>query len=249
VSPAAALFLYVLVALGGLGLFLAMPRLGRRSALPGGMIGLGAVFGLIALFATSISGEPESRGYFYFFAAVAVLAAGRVVTHPKPVYSAIYVVVLVIAVAVLLVLQQAEFLAVALLIIYAGAILVTYLFVIMLAQQPGSPVHDCQAREPFAAMLAGFVLLGAITGTIAASSGAAAVESSAAVPVANFESHTVAIGAAVMTKYVVVLEIAGVLLLISMIGAIALSKKRVPSEAIRMPRAPLGEVGKEVEPF
>ena len=52
-----------------------------------------------------------------------------------------------------------------------------------------------------------------------------------------------------MTKYVVALEIAGVLLLVAMIGAIALSKKQVPTEGFRPPGKPLGEIGKRVEPF
>ena len=96
-----------------------------------------------------------------------MLAASRVITHPKPVYCAIYFVLVVVAVAALLVLQQAEFLAVALIIIYAGAILVTYLFVIMLAHQGGSPTYDRRAREPFLAILAAFVLMAAVAGKAA----------------------------------------------------------------------------------
>lgn len=249
--PTTAVLLYAIIALGGLGLYFAMPRLDRASALPGGLIALSAVLGLIGFFAVKLAVPHAERGYFYLFATVAVLAAGRVITHPKPVYSAIYVVVLVLAVAALLLLQHAEFVALALVIIYAGAILVTYLFVIMLAQQPGAPVYDRQVREPLAATLAGFFLLGAIAGALAnlTAHGTAAPASrvDAAEPMAA--GNTLAIGTAVMTKYVVVLEIAGVLLLVSMIGAIALSKKRIPSEVIRTPRPALGEIGKEVEPF
>jgi len=62
-------------------------------------------------------------------------------------------------------------------------------------------------------------------------------------------SNTLAIGELVMTKYVVALEIAGALLLIAMVGAIALSKKKVPMEGFRPPREPLGEIGKRVKPF
>ena len=63
--------------------------------------------------------------------------------------------------------------------------------------------------------------------------------------------NTMAIGAAVMTKYVVALEIGGILLLVSMIGAIALTRKKVTSEGwvAAEPRKPLGQVGREVEPF
>jgi hypothetical protein len=61
--------------------------------------------------------------------------------------------------------------------------------------------------------------------------------------------NTISIGAAVMTQHVVALELAGVLLLISMVGAIALSRKRITSDMIRTPHRALGNVGKEVEPF
>src|SRR5262249_55315565 len=59
-------------------------------------------------------------------------------------------------------LQAAPFLAAATIIIYAGAIVVTFLFVIMLAQQAGFSSADQRSREPFLASVAGFVLLGAL---------------------------------------------------------------------------------------
>lgn len=243
-SPATAFILYCIFALGGLGLYFAMPRMHRSTSKVGTIVGLAAVAGLIALLAGQYAGPIGSRGFFYLFATVAVLSAARVITHPKPVYSAIYVVALVVAVAALLVLQQAEFLAVALIIVYAGAILVTYLFVIMLAQQPGEQVCDVQAREPFTATLVGFILMGLIAGgAVTALSPAAAAQ--AAMP----EGNTLAIGSLVMTKYIVVLQIAGLLLLISMVGAIALSKKRVPHDYVQTAQAPLGQIGREVEPF
>ena len=59
---------------------------------------------------------------------------------------------------------------------------------------------------------------------------------------------TLAMGQTVMTRYVVALELAGVLLLVAMLGAVALSRKRIPSSAADE-RRPIGEIGKEVEPF
>ena len=67
------------------------------------------------------------------------VGAIRVVTHPKPVYSALYFVLTVFASAGLFVLLWAEFMAAALVLIYAGAILVTYVFVIMLAAEAPPP--------------------------------------------------------------------------------------------------------------
>ena len=251
-----AYLLYMVFALGGAGIYFLLPRTGPSKSAIGAALALSALVGLFA-----VSGARGSAGgtgdlYFYLFAAVAILAAARVITHPKPVYSAIYFVAVVIAVAALLVLQEAEFLAVALVIIYAGAILVTYLFVIMLAQQPGSQVYDRRTREPFLAVVVGFVLMATIAGRAGAlpdptvekgilADGGRTTVSSASLPAGN----TVAIGAAVMTEHVVSLELAGVLLLISMVGAIALSRKRLTADAMGTPHRALGAVGKEAEPF
>jgi NADH-quinone oxidoreductase subunit J len=95
-----------------------------------------------------------------------------VVSHPKPVYSALYFVLTVLASAGLFILAWAEFMAAALVLIYAGAILVTYVFVIMLASQAQSGAtgeggdvgaeYDRVSREPLAASIAGFALMGVI---------------------------------------------------------------------------------------
>jgi NADH-quinone oxidoreductase subunit J len=108
--------------------------------------------------------------YFWIFAAVALVSALRVITHPKPVYSALYFVLTVFASAGLFVLLWAEFMAVALIIIYAGAILVTYVFVIMLAAEAtptsgpmaGLAEHDAISREPLIACAVGFALMGVL---------------------------------------------------------------------------------------
>jgi NADH-quinone oxidoreductase subunit J len=104
-------------------------------------------------------------------------------------------------------------------------------------------------------VLVGFVLVAAIAGRagqlpLAASkpSQIALASDSASPNVAPPESNTLSLGASLFTRYVVVLEIAGVLLLVSMVGAIALSRKRIDSE-VHWPRRPLGQIGKEVEPF
>ncbi len=253
--------LYLLFALGGAAVYLLMPRPERRWTTAGAGFGVAAVAGFLVLLATrGVATGGAASWYFYLFASIALLGASRVITHPKPVYSAIYFVLVVVATAALLVLQSAEFLAVALIIVYAGAILVTYLFVIMLAQQPGSPVYDRRAREPFAAVVVGFVLMGAIAGragdlpTIPNGSTRvadviAASDQDGEAPTLLANGNTVAMGRILMTRYVVALEIAGVLLLVSMVGAIGMSRKRVADDGWRGPARPLGEVGKEAEPF
>jgi len=248
--------LYLVSALGAASLYFLLPRAGPSKMAIGAALGVSAFVGLFGILGTQDSVERSDEIFFHLFGIAAILAAARVITHPKPVYSAIYFVVVVIAVAALLVLQNAEFLAVALVLIYAGAILVTYLFVIMLAQQPGSPIYDRRSREPFLAVVVGFILMALIAGRAGELPTRAAEKTVLAdgerIPASTaslLPSNTMAIGAAVTTQYVVALELAGVLLLVSMVGAIALSRKRITSDVVRSPRRALGQIGKEVDPF
>lgn len=162
---------YLAIALGGVGVWLAMPRRGANPQILGGILAASA-FGLGILLLSLRAGiEHLPNLYFYVFGAVALLGAIRVITHPKPVYAALFFVLTVLATAGLFVILSAEFLAFALIIVYAGAILITYLFVIMLATQAPVegiedevvPEYDRLAREPFAAVASGFVLLAVLT--------------------------------------------------------------------------------------
>lgn len=276
-SGASAYALYLLFTLGGAAVYFLLPTGDRPRRGVASVVGASAV-AVWLVFAATWFGGTATIASFYVFATIAVIAAARVITHTRPVYSALYFVVVVLAVAALLVLLQAEFLAIALIIIYAGAILVTYLFVIMLANESTSPVCDRRSREPFLAVLGGFVLTAAIAGSAVglkspeamplrrsmttAAPGAIGARGVPVSPrsrsndaVGGFvegdigSGNTLAVGELVMTKYVVPLQIGGVLLLVSMIGAIAMSRMKAPSESFREPRPPLGEVGKGVSPF
>ncbi len=254
-SQSTAYALYLLFALGGIALVCLMPSGDRRRKTLGTLLGVSTVVGLMVLLAVRRQVADNPSTLFYVFSVIALIAGARVITHPKPVYSAIYLVLVVVATAALLVLQSAEFLAVAMVIIYAGAILVTYLFVIMLAQQPTASLYDQNAREPLAAVLVGFVLVATIAGRASQLPPAAGEPSQivrtsdvVSLQVTEPESNTLSLGASLLTRYVVVLELSGVLLLVSMVGAIAVSRKRIDSN-IQWPRRPLGQIGKGVEPF
>ncbi|MCK6464912.1 MAG: NADH-quinone oxidoreductase subunit J [Phycisphaerae bacterium] len=279
-TPAALYTLYAAFVLGGTGLYFLLPNPDRGKPLAGAALG---ALGLVALVvAWALIGDAGTGAAFYVLGLVALLCTVRVITHPKPVYSALYFVLTVLAVAALCVLQGAEFLAAALVIIYAGAILVTYVFVIMLAQQSGPSSTDRRSREPFLSVCAGFVTMAVITAhaskalessvaaggtpraearlaSAAAESGAPAglvedeakpsddgAKRSAPKPVTG---NAMALGGAVMTRYMVALQLSGLLLLIAMVGAVAMSRKRVPQEGAVSPRAPLGQAGREVPPY
>lgn len=165
------LLLYVACALGAVGVILAMPRKGISPAVLGGLIAA-AAGGLVVLGLTLKADRHEQvpNLFFYIFSLLALGGGLRMITHPKPVYAALYFILTIVASSGLYLLLSAEFMAFALIIIYAGAILITYLFVIMLATQAPAEdqpeaisFYDASAREPVAATLAGFVLLALLT--------------------------------------------------------------------------------------
>ena len=178
------LILYAGCVLGAIGVAMALPRKGPSLAVIGGIIAAGAA-GLVVLGLTLAALPSEGLGeggllegnfgdlpnvYFHLFGVLALASALRMITHKRPVYAALYFILTIVASSGLYVLLSAEFMAFALIIIYAGAILITYLFVIMLATQAPSEEepdrlseYDAVSREPIAATAVGFVLLGVIT--------------------------------------------------------------------------------------
>jgi NADH-quinone oxidoreductase subunit J len=185
--------------------------------------------------------------YFWIFAAIAIFGAVRVVTHPRPVYSALYFVLTVFASAGLFILLEAEFMAAALVLIYAGAILVTYVFVIMLASQASSESsptpaqkladYDYVSREPLVAVAIGFGLMGVLLFLIfdrAAGFGPpvgptllnAGPDGQPAV-IVSVTGPTQELGMYLFRNQLVQLELAGLILTVAMVGAIVIARRRV----------------------
>src|SRR5262249_35225241 len=127
----------------------------------------GVLFGVLALvFATQLvfrglSGNAETM-LFLLFSGVAVVSASMLITLHRPARAALSFALVVLSSCGLFLLLAAPFLMAATIIIYAGAIIVIFLFVLMLAQQAGRSDADDRSREPGLAALTGFVLLGAI---------------------------------------------------------------------------------------
>lgn len=164
--------LFVALAIGGIGVALSVPRRRYQASLIGGIIaatGVGVL--IVGLGASTLAqGGPLPSPFFHVLAIIALGSCLQVITHRRPVYSALYFILSILSTSGLYLLLAAEFMAFALIIIYAGAILITYLFVIMLASQSqmedleeGMAEYDAIGRGPVTATITSFALLAALT--------------------------------------------------------------------------------------
>ncbi len=225
-------------ATGGMGVFLLMPRGdAARSRTGWGLCGAALLF----LWMLWLSGPADAargeRVLFGLMASAAVASAVMTVTQTNPVASALWFASVVIATAGLFLMQNAQFLAVAIVIVYAGAIIVMFLFVIMLAQQSGGAIYDRLAREPALAVGAGSVLATVLLSTalasyrgvtppLAPSPAAVAVSQTATLNPAQDAPQVAGLGAALFTEHWLSLEVAGTILLVAMVGAIVIAARR-----------------------
>ena len=157
---------------------------------------------------------------FLLFGAIAVCGAVMVVTRKHPMASALYLILTLFAVAALFVLRQAHFLAAVQVIVYAGAVVVLFVFVIMLINVPEDrlPVERATTLRVLGVLAAGFFILES-----AVLARRFSVPIGPAVEVGTVE----AVGRALFTDYLLAFEITSVLLLAAVIGAIALAKRKI----------------------
>ena len=148
-------------ALGFAGIYLLLPRLEKSYRLLGAAL---AGVGLLAAgwFLVGTDAVLPETILFYAFSGLAILGGGLMLAQHNPVHAALSFALVVLSTCGLFLLLAAPFLMAATIIVYAGAIVVTFLFVIMLAQQAGLTSADQRSREPFLACLGGFVLLTAL---------------------------------------------------------------------------------------
>ena len=128
---------------------------------------LGTLLGLAALAAFIATGRRlgglGEEAVFLIVSLVAVISAAATIVSRSPVYAAIWFAMSLAGVAGVLLVLGAQFLGVATIVVYAGAILVMFLFVLMLAQPAGLAPYDRVSNEPFLSALAGAVLLGVLS--------------------------------------------------------------------------------------
>lgn len=188
--------------------------------------------------------------YHYVFGFIAIVAAVRVITHTRPVYAALWFILVVLACAGLFLTLSAEFAATAAVIIYGGAILVTYMFVIMLASPPqdnskkaddstDAQGYDLAAREPWWACMTGFLLLAVLLTVAFDVKKLPEANPAPAEPLALAQKmlapgteigNTQQVGLDLFQNHPFAIELAGILLLVSLVGAVVIAKMRVHNE-------------------
>jgi NADH-quinone oxidoreductase subunit J len=165
---------------------------------------------------------------FYFLSFVAVLSALLVVFSKNPVYSVLYLIITFFAIAGHYVLLKAEFLAVVHVIVYAGAIMVLFLYVIMLLNlNRDSEPHKSNILKVAAAICAGLLLI-VLVGSLKGSS-------MIADPLPNTTDigSVKNLGKVLFTDFLLPFEIASVLLLAAMIGVVMLGKQEKQNTDIK----------------
>ena len=153
--------LWLPLLVGALAIYLLLPRPRAYPVVWGTLAGAVALLlggGLLV----QTGAAWQETVLFYVFSGITLVAGTLLVTQRNPARAALSFALVILATCGLFLLLAAPFLMAATIIVYAGAIVVTFLFVLMLAQQEGLSDADARSREPLLATLTGFVLLGAL---------------------------------------------------------------------------------------
>jgi NADH-quinone oxidoreductase subunit J len=164
---------------------------------------------------------------FYAFAAVILGAAIGVIGSRNSVHSALWLVLCFFTCGMLWMLLQAEFLAIALILVYVGAVMVLFLFVVMMLDTDTAAVSAGFTRYLPVGMMVGIVMLFEL-GTVVLGRRFGLTFYPAPAPVELGTSNTQALGEALYTVYVYPVEIAAVILLVAIVAAISLTLRHRP---------------------
>ena len=168
------------------------------------------------------------HGLFYLFAAILVLAALGVITSRNPVYSALALVVCFVTSAAIWLLVEAEFLAVVLVLVYVGAVMVLFLFVVMMIDVDYVALREGFTRFAWLGWLTAAAVIAEIVGVVWARGGLGIDASHGGTPHPASYSNTLELGSVLYTRYAYPLELAAMLLLVAIIAAITLTLRRRP---------------------
>jgi NADH-quinone oxidoreductase subunit J len=187
--------------------------------------------------------------FFYLFAGVCVASAVMVIASRNPVHSVLFLILAFVNASGLFVLMGAEFLAMILVVVYVGAVAVLFLFVIMMLD-----VDFAELREGFLSYLPFGLVIGAIFvfELLFVAGGwviSPALTRSVVAPIPQNVTNAEAIGLVLYTRYVHYFQLAGMVLLVAMIGAIVLTlrhKASVKRQSIPVQNARTKELAMDV---
>ncbi|MGR6431238.1 NADH-quinone oxidoreductase subunit J [Rhizobium sp. PAMB 3174] len=163
--------------------------------------------------------------FFYLFAFVAVASAFMVISARNPVHSVLFLILTFVNAAGLFLLTGAEFLAMILLVVYVGAVAVLFLFVVMMLDIDFAELRSGIMEYAPVGALVGLILAAELIIVVGGSLISPTIAQSPAVPIPALSerTNTAALGDILYTNYVFFFEIAGLVLLVAMIGAIVLT--------------------------
>ena len=171
-------------------------------------------------------GTLAGQAAFYYLAAASIASAGLAITRSNPIHSMLWVLALFLHVAGIFVLVGAQFLAAVQVIVYAGAILVFYLFFVMLLDLPSETAgRRFGAHWPLAAAVGAafaFFLARWHEPGLATPAPAATAE---AAPTA----HVAAVGMALFTEFALPFEVVSLVLLVAIVGAVVVARRKTES--------------------
>lgn len=185
--------------------------------------------------------------FFYVFAAVLVASAIGVISAKNPVHSVLFLILAFFNAAGLFVMLGAEFIAMTLVIVYVGAVAVLFLFVVMMLDINFEDLRKGMKKHLPVGLFVGAVLLGELAFIYMpwVSNNAALTRVAAPTPAAEAITNTHALGQILYTQYVYPFQVAGLILLVAMIGAITLTlrpkrpdlrRQNVASQVARNPK-------------
>jgi NADH-quinone oxidoreductase subunit J len=175
-----------------------------------------------------------SESLFLILAGVTLVAAVATVTLSSPVYCAIWFAMTLLGTAGLMMYQGAQFLAMSIVVVYAGAILVTFLFVLMLAQPEGKAAYDRVSFEALLSATTGAVLVGVLSIVLYGALAHRAAGDPLAPPTAAQlqtgvldDQHVARLGTELFGRHLLSVQVAGVLLMAALVGAAAIVTPRI----------------------
>jgi NADH-quinone oxidoreductase subunit J len=174
------------------------------------------------------------RFVFYVFAAILVFAAGRVITVRNPVHAALHLVLAFFTCAGLWLLLEAEFLAITLVLVYVGAVMVLFLFVVMMLDINVSPLREGFVRYLPVGFTVALLIFAEMFMVLGVKNFGAEVVAIPERHGADY-SNTRELGSVLYTDYVYPFEIASVILLVAIIAAIALTMRKRPETKAQNP--------------